>query len=254
MRTTPCSRIAKACLLSLFAWMQPAHAQTAGIVSMVLGEGLQQEDHSGFYGTLMDAILDETGVPAVFDVLPFKRALKSFEAGQHDCIWGLDAAFLSGFGLEDVPLAESAMVLESRQYLFVAEGRTGFADLSDLAGRTVGVLNGANTEPLFADLEAKVVQLPSQEAKVEMLLANRVDAIGGWTPDIYITLQRMGLAREAITPSLTLSKSSVRIVCHDTPEMREFLDAASDAIATVHENGKYAEIMDKFGVPVQMGK
>lgn len=253
MRTIRRSRIAKACVLSLFAWLHPAHAQTVDIVSMVLGEGLQQEDHSGFYGRLMDTILDETALPAGFDVLPLRRALKGFAAGQHDCIWGLDAAFLRGFGLDDVPLVESALVLESRQYLFVAKGRPGFADRSELAGRTVGVLNGANTEPLFADIGATVVQLPSQEAKVGMLLANRVDAIGGWTPDIYISLQRMGLARDVITAGMTLSKSGVRIVCHDTPETRGFLDAASAAIAALHETGRFTEIEDQFGIPTRIG-
>lgn len=191
---------------------------------MILGDGLQQADGSGFYGDLAAEVLAHSRSSARVSVLPFKRALQNFFAGKADCIWGLDEAFLRQFRDHPEPLVESALVLDSWQFLFQLPGQRRIRDLGDLKGKTVGVLNGANTIALFRSNRARVVELPNQETKVRMLLSGRIEVIGGWMPDLYITINRMGLAPEKIKPVLRLSKSGVKFVCHRQTKNLDFLE------------------------------
>jgi len=247
--------IRRACaslLLYLVVMAQPVKAETIEVVSMVLGDGLQQADHSGFYGELMDEILKGTDAPSRFSVYPFKRALKVFFTGNVDCIWALDAAFLSKFDEGGGDRVESALVLNSQQFLFTMPDKPKIGSLPEVAGKTIGVLNGTNIDASLVAAAANVVKLPSQEAKIDMMLAGRLDAIGGWTPDIYITMKRLGLDSNLITPMFSLDSSGVRIVCHDTPKTDAFLEAINVSIADVLASQAYEDIFARFGVPTNM--
>ncbi len=236
-------------LLPMLVFSQPAKAETVEVVSMVLGDELQLADHSGFYGEIITEILDKSDTSSNFSVYPFKRALKVFFSAEADCIWGLDTEFLKKFGDDPGELVQSSLVLDSQQYLFSKPGHAEIGSMSDLSGMAVGVLNGANTEKMFKEFGAQVVELPNQESKFDMLLAGRLDAIGGWVPDIYITMKSLGIDSRKIEPLFPLSSSGVRIVCRESPETKAFLEATNVAIADFIEAEKYSDIRSEYGIP-----
>jgi ABC-type amino acid transport substrate-binding protein len=229
--------IATSALLCLGFIAQPVKAGTTHVVSMVLGDGVQQADNSGFYGELMDEILRHADAPSNFSVFPFKRALKVYFTGDADCIWALDAAFLRKFDTSDTDMIESARVLNTRQFLFGMPGTPKISGLSDVAGKTIGVLRGSNIKTLLMDSGANIVNLSSQEAKIDMMLAGRIDAIGGWIPDIYITMKQLGLDPSLIEPMFPLAVSG---------------DAVNVSIANVLASEAYQDILDRYGIPPSM--
>ncbi|WP_083099461.1 substrate-binding periplasmic protein [Pseudophaeobacter leonis] len=239
-------------LLPMLVFSQPAKGETVEVVSMVLGDGLQLADHSGFYGEIITEVLDKSGTSSNSAVYPFKRALKVFFSAEADCIWGLDTEFLKKFRDDPGDLIQSSLVLNSQQCLFSIPGHAKISSMNGLSGMAVGVLNGANTEKMFKKFAAQVVKLRNQEAKFDMLLAGRVDAIGGWIPDIYITMKTLGIDSQKIEPLFPLSSSGVRIVCRESPETKAFLEATNVAIADFIEAEKYSDIRSEYGIPLNV--
>ena len=235
-------------LLSWIVFSQPANAENIKTVSMVVGEGLQLEDKTGFYADIFAEVMQQTDVQSDFSVLPFRRALKEFFSKEAECIWGLDANLLHQFQEDDVDLIESAPILSTQQYLFSTPGAPNLLTIDGMEGKTIGILNGANTEEIFGQIAAQIVTLPSQEAKIRMLMASRIDAIGAWVPDIYITMKVLGIDRNHIEPSLFISSSRVGIVCHKSTQTVEFIDAVNLAISAFVGSENYEDLLIEYGI------
>lgn len=242
-------RTSTSLLLTLISFAQPANAENVKVVSMVMGEGLQLSDQTGFYAEVFKEILPQANVQSDFSVLPFRRALRDFFSKEADCIWAMDANLLRKFAEEEVSLVESLSVLTAKQYLFTKPGNPKIATMGDSGDKSIGILNGSNLLEIFGQTEPQFVTLPSQEAKIRMLMADRVDAIGAWTPDIYIALAGLGIDQYQVEPSLLISQSGVRVVCHESPLNLAFIDAVNAAIATLLESESYQVILDGYSVP-----
>jgi ABC-type amino acid transport substrate-binding protein len=228
-----------------------ARGEPLRIVSMVLGEHLQERDKPGFYKDLAETILKLSGADFTFRIEPLRRALREFDDGRADCIWALDVPLLRKLGVKVDDLISSLNVLTSTQRVYTLKGKVGTERLEDLHGRIVGVLNGSSIIPELESVSAVIVPLSSQTTKVEMLYRGRLDAIAAWEPDIYATIAALDFDPDAVVVSpYIMGASDIGFVCHPGPGTRLFLNQADAAIRTLRSTSEFRAIADRYGLPL----
>ena len=233
-----------------FSAVGSVYAKPVSVVSMILGKGLQEREGPGFYKDIIEAILKRSSFESVLEIHPFRRALSSFSSRQGDCIWALDIPLLNKLQVDTGALLSSSLVLTSSHRIFTLRGSPGTEALRDLKGRKVGVLNGSGITPDLETVSANIVALSSQTAKVDLLFRERLDAIAGWAPDIYVTLASLGHKPEEMRASpYTVRQTDVRIVCHSSDKTREFIESINPVIESFSISQTYRDIARKYGVP-----
>lgn len=222
------------------------------VVTMILGAGLQEPGKPGFYSDIAEAILQAAPFETTLVIHPLRRALSEFSTGQSECIWGLDSALLDKLGVEKRPYISSREVLKSTQRVFTLTSGIQTWSLKDLEGKIVGALNGSSSLAELEQVGARVVTLSSQTTKVELLYRNRLEAIVGWTPDIYVTLMGLHHPPDTLVASrYALRVTSVRFVCHESERAAKFIDSLNVRIRNYLETPEFEAIADKYGVPVE---
>jgi ABC-type amino acid transport substrate-binding protein len=222
---------------------QGASAKTR-VVSPQLGIGLQTSEGEGFYPRLAREILKNESDKYTYSVLPLKRVLVELTTGNADCIFGMDRNFLGSFGIDTSQYLESDQVLLSRQYVFTRQADTVISDLDALKNKSVAILNGSNQESTLEQLGARAVSVNSQEAKLQMLALERVEAVIGWMPDLYLTADEFGIERPAFDPNAPLATSRVTFLCKNNIQGRNLIHSANSAIMRMKKDKEAQGIQD----------
>lgn len=245
-----------ACALVSFSMLaaSDSKAENVTIVSMILGEKLQEQDGSGLYGEMSAQVLNSLKSPIKPNIYPFKRALKTFFTGDANCIWALDTKFLKQVGFKGDNTIESELFFNSSQHIFQLSDEIQISSFGELKGRRIGILNGSNIEKKLRDVSGNVLPVPDQDTKLRMLFNERLDVVGGWIPDLYVTMLNLGYSADSIKPSLFIAKSGVKIVCHKSPETTKFIEEVNPIIRRFLKTTEFHTILKKFGVPYKLLK
>lgn len=242
--------IAAAGLLLFSANPEESRADAVKIVSMEIGTGLQTASGEGLYAEMLSAVLRQSGQQYDYRVYPFKRAMRFFFEREADCIWALDSALVATLGDADADLIDSEIFFVSKQYIFMAPGTPAILSLSDLAGKRVGILNGSNLEGMLRDVSADVLYVADQDTKVRMLMNKRLDAIGGWLPDILTSFHIQGALPTSFNPTVVLGSSNVGIVCHASSQNLLFLEAINPIIKDFVRSRDFKVILKSYGTRI----
>ena len=218
---------------------------------MEIGAGLQTARGEGWYADVLTDMLRDSGQQYDYRVYPFRRAVRIFFEREADCIWALDSKLLREFGGKDSDLTDSEVLFVSKQYIFMASGVPAISDIAELAGKKLGILNGSNLPDLLGGLSVDFVHVADQDTKVRMLVNNRLDAIGGWVPEILVAFRNQGAAPTSFNPAIVLASSNVGIVCHTSPRTLSFLNAANPSIKGFAKSNRLQELNKMYNVQIQ---
>ena len=243
-------------LPALVAQAASASARDIRIVSMEIGEGLQTSESPGLYGELIYRILENADVEYDFQVYPLKRALRTFFRDEADCVWALDSGMLRQFDKQHEPLLDSEALFTSTHHVFMVPGAGAIASLGDLAGKKVGLHYYSNMNEELEQVSADLVPVGDNNAKVRLLVNNRVDAILAWMPDVLVAFRTVGAGPAWINPVLKIEEANVGIVCHDSDITRPFLAKVNPVIRNFARSSAYRNIFDKYGanLPSMLGE
>lgn len=206
---------------------------------------LIEQDGSGAYQQLVERALQSLDVEVEPVFYPYRRALQVFEEGRVDCLFSLTEVARRRIGENDFvysyPLGKFSF------HIFTLADDPPLVSVQELEGRVVGSIKGH--EMYLASLLDGVVQLEqvrSEAQAVRMLKMGRLDALIAAIPDIRPHLDRLSYA-----PDHPLLESFDRINCHDTDRNRAFIQAFSERLRELKEDGVYQDVLGALYVPFE---
>ena len=138
--------------------------------------------------------------------------------------------------------------MQTSAYVFVPPGQEAITNLSELDGKTIGIVHGLPLEYFrLGDYSVKPVYVPNEDIKVRMLYHGRLDSIVGWYLDVIAAFKKEGLEPTAYSESLKLAEVGVGIVCHDSEKNRKFIAAANKVIGNLAGSREFHGILAKYG-------
>ncbi len=206
-------------------------------------------DGGGFYNDLGRYVLQ--GLNIDYDIEPYRRAMRSFYEEQSSCVYpksilGLirtkDIDNSAGF-IQSVPIQRTFVAV------FAPPGKPAVRGPEELAGKRVAYAMGAKVPEYLGAEGAFFIAVANELDKARMLLTGRVDVMVGNLPDAGLVYSHLGSALPPYDPSYRpFPAASSRIVCHDTPGNRAFMDQLNRRILSLHQSGDLKRFYEGFGL------
>lgn len=205
-----------------------------------------ESDGSGFYNELGHFILKDT--TADYDIEPYRRAVRRFLKDGESCLYPKNIeALLHTRDINTTDgLIESLPVIRSIVALFTPEGAPLVRGPSDLAGKRVAYALGAKVPEYLGADGAFFIAVSNEVDKARMLLNNRVDVMIANLPDARLVYRHLDSALPPYDPMYhPFQSAKIRVVCHDTPTNRTFMEQVNKNLLSLHENGGLAAFLEK---------
>ncbi|TQV84664.1 transporter substrate-binding domain-containing protein [Exilibacterium tricleocarpae] len=178
-------------------------------------------------------------------VRPLTRVMRRFAEGS-GCFFptSMNAIKMAVPHLASMPLVASAPVDQISLRVFTRAGAGKITDLQQLNGRRVALWNGLDPEIFLQGLTVKVETTPSEEVRVRMLEAGRIDAILGFTPDVLLAADALALAPPHYDESLALFRDEgASLICHESPVTRRFVAQFDQYLERLKKSGELRNIL-----------
>ncbi|WP_336057429.1 amino acid ABC transporter substrate-binding protein [Nitratireductor sp. CH_MIT9313-5] len=209
---------------------------------------VKQDKLQGFEVDFINALAEETGDEIKFETMSFSGLVGALEAGRIDTI-------ANQITITEERQAKFAFtqpyVIDGAQVVVKKGNESEITGPEDLKGRTVAVNLGSNFEQLLRELPyADEIDIKTYESNLAQETAlGRVDAF---------VMDRVSAAQTIKESPLPLALAGERfseirnaLPFRDDEEGRALRDRFDAAIATLKENGKLAEISQKwFGTDI----
>ena len=190
--------------------------------------------------------LEKSGIPRFDAVLPFKRQLLEFHYNPDSCLFpGAISVLKQGMISKDFSLIEGAGVDYVGLTALTRASSKPITKLEDLHGKRVGMWNGIQLDHLSTHFKKMTITtVKNEDQLIQLLNAERVDAILAFFPDILLTASRLNLDLPIYDGRFwILPKVPATMVCHDTNANRQLIDKFNHAINTLRSNKKLEEIL-----------
>lgn len=208
-------------------------------------EGRLEQDGTGHYADMVQAILAETEVDARFVIMPVLRAVRTFDQGGSICM--LPAAFERW--KEKFPALTREDIIESEPIDYVTahivtrDGEPVISRLEDLSGKRLAVWVGLTIDTYLSDIDVDLIKTESEESSIRLLMSGRVDAIWNWVPDAYILYERFGYGVPNLDENEPIFGAAAHFLCRRTPATEAFLSEVNPAIRAMRADGRIKDIM-----------
>ncbi|SES95389.1 glutamine transport system substrate-binding protein [Salinibacillus kushneri] len=195
-------------------------------------------DMEGFDIELLRAIAEEAGFEVEFNTMEFDGLLGSMRTGKHDI--GVAGISITDDRKEEIDFSDK--YYDSGLILAVPQD-SDIGSIEDIDGHAVGSRQGSTSEEyLKENTNADVNSFPEIVTAYQDLIAGRLDAVLYDLPNVqyYIKenapdkLKTVGDILEGQPYGIAFPKGS------------ELVEPVNDALATLKENGTYAEIYEKW--------
>jgi len=235
-------------LLGLPAWSAPAPlpARLRFMVIQLEPFGMQGPDGqpAGIYPDLAAMLAQESGIAMDVMLAPYPRALAMVKSGEGDLVGTIRNNAMEALTQPLAPIFKDEVIVV---------GRAGarFNSLSDLHGKVVGHIRGAEYSPAFEqDAAIRKYDTISFRQTVQMLLEGRYDAIIGFNRSILYTLRGMGLARSTLGPALHLGEREAILFMSRKAASQDAAAPLARAMNSLRERGAVKALLDRhFGAP-----
>lgn len=178
-------------------------------------------------------------------VQPFTRIIR--DIGTHtECVFpvSINAIRTAKPRYKDLPLVSSNPIDHISLRVFTRSDKPTLTSLSELDGKKVAVWDGLDADIFLKDVRATVETTPNELVRLKMLNKDRIDAILGFTPDVNLAAEVLGIPMPQYANSLALFRDEgASVVCHDTPRNREFILQFNQILAQLKESGKLREVL-----------
>ncbi|WP_147818705.1 substrate-binding periplasmic protein [Salidesulfovibrio onnuriiensis] len=193
------------------------------------------------------AALEEAGIQAKIEIVPWARALDGVRHGR----------FTASFPWYDTPERRTyalftSPILHSRNVFFYRRDRhekVNYEKLTDLHGYSIAGMLGYFYEQEFAEAELNVLYVKNSKIAFTMLQAGRVDLVPqdeivGWRE--IRTLFPEDADRYATTRKALREAPGYMIISKKDPEGQRLLEAFEKGLAAIKQSGEYQAILDQY--------
>ncbi|MBB6451951.1 glutamine transport system substrate-binding protein [Salirhabdus euzebyi] len=192
----------------------------------------------GFDIDLMKEIAKEAGFNVEFETMEFDGLLGSMRTGKHDI-------GIAGISITDERKEE--MSFSDKYYdsglILAVPVDSDIESIDDIDGHKVGARQGSTSESYLQDnTNAEVSAFPEIVTAYMDLQAGRLDAVLYDLPNVQFYIKEKGEG-ELKTVGDILEGQPYGIAF---PKDSELVEPVNEALATLKENGKYAEIYEKW--------
>ncbi|NIB39117.1 transporter substrate-binding domain-containing protein [Pseudomaricurvus alkylphenolicus] len=194
---------------------------------------------------LLFSSLRERGLTFELAVMPFTRILRDVQSHQH-CIFpaSLNAIKTAKPVYRDLALIASDPVDHISLRVFTRRDSPKISDLSELNGKRIALWGGLSEDIFLGDIDAKIETTPDELIRLRMLDKGRIDAILGFTPDVSLAAEKLGIRPPHYDETLALfHDEGASVVCHDTPPNRQFLDQFNQILSELKTSGELRQIL-----------
>lgn len=144
-------------------------------------------------------------------------------------------------------VAIPAATIASLPSIIVSPAGTRIRSLSDLHGKTVGVVRGGRFDDAFdADSAIRKVETNNYEQTLRMMMAGRFDAGIGSNVGLYFNARRAGIRPEQLAPPLVLGEKSFHLHFSRKTADQETLVAVKAAVVRLQARGEIRKIIQRY--------
>lgn len=202
----------------------------------VLGADVEVADH----------VLRQLGHQTRWELMPWKRALRTVERGKADAILDLSL----NEERRDTYLFPSEPLSTSDTVLFYHRDRPHtFEDIDDLTGLTIGISPGyAYANEAFMQAEHFIREPgPTLEANMRKLLRGRLDMVlMNRSVGLFIAHQ-LGADEQIVHHSNTISSGELYLAFHRSDALAPIAAAFGPALQAFKQTPEYAAILARYG-------
>lgn len=203
---------------------------------------LLEEDQSGTYQRIFNKAIGQSDFSAKQLFFPYQRALNVFQEGNVDCIFSFTDVLEESLGKEKIiasfPLGAFAY------FIFTAKGKPAITDVNALLDIHVGgVIGHENYYKSSLHEKTKLFMVNSDEQNLQMLKHGRIQAFVAAIPDILPYTDDLNYSHDH-----PLFYGYDRLTCFNNTENKRFLEALSEQLKKLKNEGVYQKISGKLYV------
>ena len=190
--------------------------------------------------------LSDNGLIFNLKVTPVKRAARAFTSPDDtSCMFPASKNVVTQHrpDLESFIISSKPVDIVSLR-VFTKFDSPVVKDMTELEGKTVAIWNGLDPDVMLAGMNIKVESTRSEPIRVKMLYANRLDAILGFTPDVVLAAQQLGLPDPHFHHELALLRDvGASLVCKKSYQNEKLINDFDNLIDKFKKSGKLREIL-----------
>jgi len=198
--------------------------------------------YTGFDVDMMQAVADELGLEMQFVSTGFTAITSGGAMAASQCDIAASAITIRPDREENVDFSDP--YFDADQSLLV-KADSGYAGLDDLVGMDLGVQSGTTGEEYAQNNAPSGVTLRSYDNGGDLFLALEAGAISGILQDLPVNGYR-STKDDSVTVVATYTTGEQYGFAVQEEGKEALLDAVNEALATLHDNGKYDEIHGKW--------
>lgn len=193
-----------------------------------------------------EQVLRELGHDVSWDLMPWKRAMRTVEIGDAHAILDIspNAERLKLYRFPDEHLSTSETVL-----FYNRHRPRPFTSLADLSGLTIGVSPGyAYSNPAFVEATHFVKEpAPNLEANLRKLTRGRLDMVAMDRRVGLFLAQQMGITKQLAYHARTLSSGDMYLAFHNSDALADLADSFGPALRAFKQTPEYDAILKRYG-------
>lgn len=228
-----------------FAGVAAAQTETPIRISGVALEYRFNEQDSDQYNKLFNNLADKN-LNFNLAILPLTRAVRSL-TDSADCIFPSSLNSLKTHFSEQTKGYEfvaSNPIDYISMRVFTRKDEKTIAAFSELNDKRVAIWLGFDRNIYLKGINAAVDEVASEEVRVNMLIKNRVDAIVGFTPDVFLAAEKLGVPIPEYNKKLSVFEGEgASVVCHKNTKNSQFIEKFNAQLETLRASGELGNIL-----------
>jgi len=213
-----------------------------------------KSDGSGFYNDLARLTVMKADMGAVYEIQPYRRAKARFMDETSSCLYPSNLKLLmDGKEIRSTDgLIQSAPIVRVRVYVFSRPGTTPPASAQGIEHKVLAYAMGSRVPYFLREANIDFIAVTDELAKAQMLLSGRVDLMSAAMPDLKFVMDRLGKPLPPFNPAFELNDTQVRVVCHDTPENRDFMAKMDAHMKKITADGTLKDFLTGQGLTAKV--
>ena len=221
-------------------------------ISGVALEYRLRENGNDQYNKLLEALADKN-LNFKLVIFPLTRAVRNLMDSE-DCIFPSSLNSIQTHFSEQTKGREfiaSNPIDYISMRVFTRQGEKTIASFNELNDKRVAIWLGFDRNIYLQGVNAVVDEVVSEEVRVNMLTKKRVDAIVGFTPDVFLAAQKLGVPIPEYNKKLSVFEGEgASVVCHKNAKNLQFIEQLNVQLELLRESGELGKILGPYATLV----
>ncbi|MCW9033198.1 MAG: transporter substrate-binding domain-containing protein [Rhodospirillales bacterium] len=228
--------IALALLFSMSLSISAALAETVSILGKSIPQLMTAQPDSMFHSIIVE-VAKRADFKIKVEILPGKRALFMFNAGQGDVLVPVQLELMKP-GPFKIPVIGSEPVMEQNRYIYSRKGKRPFRNLSELKGKRLGLVRGYKYgKHIDKNPDLKVFMVKDVGRLMQMLERDRLDAFIAFPNAIYRFSKILDVEKPTYDRLNPVAANNISFAFRDDPRGRRLRNLFSNTILEMKKDG-----------------